>query len=239
MTRSGGDPPTASSAASRSTASGPAQCKSSRISRVPAGPATARSNRPAAETSSRRCCSGRTPAVTPPSPGPGRARMTATYLACCIADKIQCPPRDRTGLRGGRRERPRGARAARTLLASDAGHGLAERAGFEPAIEISPHTRLAGECLQPLGHLSQGSGQCKRGPRSQLPAPERGAWHHAGLIRSPDRGGVAEWSNALVLKTRVRASGPRVRIPPPPFKIARRNGPVMASRWSLGTLAAI
>jgi hypothetical protein len=31
-------------------------------------------------------------------------------------------------------------------------------------------------------------------------------------------GGVAEWSNALVLKTRVRASGPRVRIPPPPLK---------------------
>ena len=30
-------------------------------------------------------------------------------------------------------------------------------------------------------------------------------------------GGVAERSNALVLKTRVRASGPRVRIPPPPL----------------------
>jgi site-specific DNA recombinase len=39
------------------------------------------------------------------------------------------------------------------------GHGLkttqmAERAGFEPAMEFDPHTRLAGECLQPLGHLS-------------------------------------------------------------------------------------
>ncbi len=31
---------------------------------------------------------------------------------------------------------------------------LAERAGFEPAMEFNPHTRLAGECLQPLGHLS-------------------------------------------------------------------------------------
>jgi hypothetical protein len=29
-----------------------------------------------------------------------------------------------------------------------------ERAGFEPAMEFDPHTRLAGECLQPLGHLS-------------------------------------------------------------------------------------
>jgi site-specific DNA recombinase len=31
---------------------------------------------------------------------------------------------------------------------------MAERAGFEPAMEFDPHTRLAGECLQPLGHLS-------------------------------------------------------------------------------------
>jgi hypothetical protein len=31
---------------------------------------------------------------------------------------------------------------------------VAERAGFEPAMECNPHTRLAGECLQPLGHLS-------------------------------------------------------------------------------------
>lgn len=43
------------------------------------------------------------------------------------------------------------------------GHGLkhmqmAERAGFEPAMEFDPHTRLAGECLQPLGHLSLGTG---------------------------------------------------------------------------------
>jgi hypothetical protein len=34
----------------------------------------------------------------------------------------------------------------------------AERAGFEPAMGREPHTRLAGECLQPLGHLSGGEG---------------------------------------------------------------------------------
>ncbi len=34
---------------------------------------------------------------------------------------------------------------------------MAERAGFEPAMEFNPHTRLAGECLQPLGHLSLSS----------------------------------------------------------------------------------
>jgi site-specific DNA recombinase len=32
----------------------------------------------------------------------------------------------------------------------------AEREGFEPSRELAPPTRLAGECLQPLGHLSGG-----------------------------------------------------------------------------------
>ncbi len=31
---------------------------------------------------------------------------------------------------------------------------VAEREGFEPSVEVSPHTRLAGEHLRPLGHLS-------------------------------------------------------------------------------------
>ena len=31
---------------------------------------------------------------------------------------------------------------------------MAEREGFEPSMQLSPHTRLAGERLQPLGHLS-------------------------------------------------------------------------------------
>jgi site-specific DNA recombinase len=31
---------------------------------------------------------------------------------------------------------------------------MAEREGFEPSRELAPPTRLAGECLQPLGHLS-------------------------------------------------------------------------------------
>jgi site-specific DNA recombinase len=38
---------------------------------------------------------------------------------------------------------------------------MAERAGFEPAMEFDPHTRLAGECLQPLGHLSRCWGTAK------------------------------------------------------------------------------
>jgi site-specific DNA recombinase len=49
---------------------------------------------------------------------------------------------------------------------------MAERAGFEPAMELLPHTRLAGECLQPLGHLSREIGSasveagCPRGASS-------------------------------------------------------------------------
>ena len=49
------------------------------------------------------------------------------------------------------------------------GEKLAEREGFEPSVEVSPHTRLAGEHLWPLGHLSgwaslcvtAGSGPCQ------------------------------------------------------------------------------
>src|SRR2546423_3722419 len=43
-----------------------------------------------------------------------------------------------------------------------------ERAGFEPAMEREPHTRLAGECLQPLGHLSGVRRQCTDGPWDHL-----------------------------------------------------------------------
>ena len=31
---------------------------------------------------------------------------------------------------------------------------MAEREGFEPSMRFKPHTPLAGERLQPLGHLS-------------------------------------------------------------------------------------
>src|SRR5579875_178904 len=106
-----------------------------------------------------------------------------------------------------------------------------ERAGFEPAMECQPHTRLAGECLQPLGHLSRAPAVYCPGCHRQAPAAERdpaapggtvgagqlmtaGArWRadrrkraHNGL-NAPTlppatcRGGVAERSNAAVLKT--------------------------------------
>jgi site-specific DNA recombinase len=46
---------------------------------------------------------------------------------------------------------------ARAIISSGRGSNkglLAEREGFEPSRELAPPTRLAGECLQPLGHLS-------------------------------------------------------------------------------------
>jgi hypothetical protein len=87
---------------------------------------------------------------------------------------------------------------------------MAERAGFEPAMEFNPHTRLAGECLQPLGHLSwRSSHQCKAwdrravrlevGPcRTRVRACRRSIWSRPrrGLL-----GRVAERLNAAVLKT--------------------------------------
>ena len=62
---------------------------------------------------------------------------------------------------GGRRDGGQPKRSAkRTTTFNPA---KTERAGFEPAMEFDPHTRLAGECLQPLGHLSKDSGKASLG----------------------------------------------------------------------------
>ena len=115
---------------------------------------------------------------------------------------------------------------------------------------VEPHTRLAGECLQPLGHLSgRGSSKCRDAPKKRATSPcsrrllagsaashERcrsktyGSCRRVGSWgRSSSPGGVAERSNAPVLKTGVRESGPRVRIPPPPLaNVATAMVPVTA-----------
>ena len=63
-------------------------------------------------------------------------------------------------------------------------------------MEFNPHTRLAGECLQPLGHLSLGSGgQCK-------------AWTDLAL-----KAGVL--SRGSIEKRRGRDSNPRDEVRPP------------------------
>src|SRR3954464_11549860 len=85
--------------------------------------------------------------------------------------------------------------------------GGAERAGFEPAMEVSPHTRLAGECLQPLGHLSGQASQSRasasfrraREKAHMLPPADPAAPLRYNVPAAP--GGVAERLNAPVLKT--------------------------------------
>jgi site-specific DNA recombinase len=57
---------------------------------------------------------------------------------------------------------------------------MAERAGFEPAMEFNPHTRLAGECLQPLGHLS-----LDRDASLEPAAPGRSIWTPAAAELHP------------------------------------------------------
>jgi hypothetical protein len=90
----------------------------------------------------------------------------------------------------------------------------AERAGFEPAMEFDPHTRLAGECLQPLGHLSR-EGDASVEPA--IPARSRSEPRLRGIRHHEAHGRVAERLNAAVLKT-VRRANPvsGVRIPPLP-----------------------
>src|SRR6185503_2285319 len=80
----------------------------------------------------------------------------------------------------------------------------AEREGFEPSRELAPPTRLAGECLQPLGHLSWDVSAA--GP----PAVDSRRGRNRGLpSRARAPGGVAEWLNAAALKAvdRFRRSG--------------------------------
>jgi hypothetical protein len=45
---------------------------------------------------------------------------------------------------------------------------LAEREGFEPSMEFNPHTPLAGERLQPLGHLSGHNQKSRAGKYTRL-----------------------------------------------------------------------
>ena len=63
---------------------------------------------------------------------------------------------------------------------------LAERAGFEPAVQVAPDNCLAGSPVQPLQHLSGREGYCT---------------HRTVDCKVAQLGGMAEWSKALVLKT--------------------------------------
>ena len=83
-------------------------------------------------------------------------------------------------------------------------HHKAERRGFEPLMEISPHTRLAGECLQPLGHLS---GVPAPGVRVSV-EEVGGYWWRTGVV---DR--VAWTRLAGPVSTRLQGSWSRHQMP--------------------------
>ena len=60
----------------------------------------------------------------------------------------------------------------------------AEREGFEPSRELAPPTRLAGECLQPLGHLSGAGADSRNYRRRPRPAPGGAARRYARAAMS-------------------------------------------------------
>jgi hypothetical protein len=111
----------------------------------------------------------------------------------------------------------------------------AERAGFEPAKGYEPLTRLAGECLQPLGHLSRA-----RASLDHLGGAAPGGLRNTERVGRPARrsdptrsgGRVRLIAAALKAAGRVQR-GPGVRIPPAPLAGCRgggANGPSERSR---------
>jgi hypothetical protein len=115
------------------------------------------------------------------------AQRTPLYheIALLVQDLAPTETTPQTAAKRGGTRQPtaRAARPQNDLDPDFRGRGsyieqMAERAGFEPAMEFDPHTRLAGECLQPLGHLSWRFGQfrgCRAdsGPQSNSSSIEQ------------------------------------------------------------------
>ena len=128
------------------------------------------------------------------------------------------PPR-RRGSRRGQRSR---------LDRRDARGQQLNRRRADPGDDGPGHHHVRRPDLQPpLGLLGAGHA-------SPAGRPARSAGRQGYLLLSV-RGGVAEWSIAPVLKTGVRASGPWVRIPPPPLHPA---GPRLSWRVCAASSAA-
>ena len=91
--------------------------------------------------------------------GPAAAGAATSSPRRPCADAARDTGRRCRGERGGCAGRLRRdcATRPRSPRSRGAARAIAEREGFEPSMEVSPHTRLAGECLQPLGHLSRGA----------------------------------------------------------------------------------
>ena len=99
--------------------------------------------------------------ASPRSRSCGGSRSSARRAAARLRELFKLSPIEVLRRADGRAPRQRG-QPIRGKGFPDRGHSQApvcrretERAGFEPAREREPPTRLAGECLQPLGHLSR------------------------------------------------------------------------------------
>ncbi len=88
-----------------------------------------------------------------------RAELTPPYALLLVEDLFEQAEAEAQTIRAGNKTEAPTKNRAGSADERSAGpvsiyEQMAERAGFEPAMEFNPHTRLAGECLQPLGHLS-------------------------------------------------------------------------------------
>ena len=99
---------------------------------------------------------------------------------------------------------------------------LAERPGFEPGVPVSQYTRLAGECLQPLGHLSVR----RQSPPARAPAyPLKASSKGSRASESSGEGGIRTLealARLAVFKTAAfdrSATSPRA--PPTPASAGR------------------
>jgi hypothetical protein len=141
---------------------------------------------------------GRLDAVGQPPAEGGRARLRPQRpeRARGVAHPVGC--HRATSSSDQRKPRPSGA--------------FRERRGRDsnPRWGSKPHTRLAGECLQPLGHLSRWR-QCN---------PVLAGSTAATLAAARRGGRVVECTG---LESRSPPRGPWVRIPPPPPSLARSS----------------
>ena len=84
--------------------------------------------------------------TTAPFTGAVPKSITYYYIYCYRIIKRNTPRRIRT---------PNLLVRSQTLYPVELwAHLMAEREGFEPSVGDYPYNRLAGGCLQPLGHLS-------------------------------------------------------------------------------------
>ena len=110
------------------------------------------------------------------------AELTPPYALLLAQGLFEQAEAEAQAIAAGGRTQNRAGSAAKWRSAGPVSiyEQMAERAGFEPAMEFDPHTRLAGECLQPLGHLSLRSAWQFRACRA--PREESSLWFPSWVV---------------------------------------------------------